>query len=228
MADPLALILSSFAFGILSAGNPCALPLVPGYLGYLSSQSSKLQGREKSFIGITLVLGVTSGMVLFALAATLLHISLGSLLTVATPIIVALLILFGALLITSHNPFYRLPQLTLPKMRNQFVSAFAYGGLYGVIALPCSSLVILPFTVAVSLSGVSLVSAFIIFLAFGLGLGLPVIIVSFLSRAQGDWLVRWFARNNRTMNLLAGVVMIGVAVYDLVIVLPFLRIFLPQ
>ncbi len=228
MADPLALVLSSFGLGILSAGNPCALPLVPGYLGYLSSQSSKLRDREKSFIGITLVLGVTTGMVLFALAATLLHISLGKLLTVATPIVVAVLVLFGALLITSHNPFYKLPQLTLPKMGNQFVSAFAYGGLYGVIALPCSSLVILPFTIAVSLSSVSLVSAFTIFLFFGLGLGLPVIIVSFLSRAQGDWLVRWFAMHNRTMNLLAGVLMIGVAVYDLTIVLPFLRIYLPQ
>ena len=228
MADPLALVLSSFAFGILSAGNPCALPLLPGYIGYLSSQSSKLGDKEKSFIGIILVLGVTTGMVLFALAATLLHISLGNLLTVATPVVVAVLILFGALLITSHNPFYRLPQLTLPKMGNQFVSAFAYGGLYGVIALPCSSLVILPFTIAVSLSSVSLVSAFTIFLFFGLGLGLPVIIVSFLSRAQGDWLVRWFARHNHTMNLLAGVLLIGVAVYDLIVVLPFLRIYLPQ
>jgi cytochrome c-type biogenesis protein len=228
LADPLALVLSSFAFGILSAGNPCALPLLPGYLGYLSSQSSRLGEKEKSFIGIVLVLGVTTGMVLFALAATLLHISLGNLLTVATPIVVAVLIFFGALLITSHNPFYRLPQLTLPKMGNQFVSAFAYGGLYGVIALPCSSLIILPFTIAVSLSSVSLASAFAIFLFFGLGLGLPVIIVSFLSRAQGDWLVRWFARHNHSMNVLAGVLMIGVALYDLVIVLPFLRIYLPQ
>ena len=228
MADPLTLVLSSFAFGILSAGNPCALPLLPGYIGYLSSQSSKFGEREKSFIGIVLVLGVTTGMVVFAFAATLLHISLGSLLTVATPIVVALLILFGALLITSHNPFYRLPQLTIPKIENQFVSAFAYGGLYGVIALPCSSLVILPFTIAVSLSSVSLASAFTIFLFFGLGLGLPVIIVSFLSRAQGDWLVGWFARHNHTMNVLAGVLLMGVAVYELVIVLPFLRVYLPQ
>ncbi len=228
MADPLALVLSSFALGIVSSGNPCALPLLPGYLGYLSSHSSQLRGHERSFIGITLVLGVIGGMVLFAVAATALHVSLGSLLTVATPVVVAVLILFGALLITSHNPFYRLPQLTIPRMKNNFVSAFAYGGLYGVIALPCSSLIILPFTIAVSLSSTSAVSAFAVFLSFGLGLGLPVVIVSFLSRAQGDWLVRWFARHNRSMNLLAGVLLIGVAIYDLVIVLPFLRLYLSQ
>lgn len=228
MGDPLALALSSFALGIISGGNPCALPLLPGYLGYLSSHSSQLRSREKSFIGITLVLGVISGMVLFALAATLLHVSLGSLLTVATPVIVGVLVLFGILLISNHNPFYRLPQVTIPRIDSNFFSAFAYGGLYGVIALPCSSLIILPFTIAVSLSGISLVGAFVVFLSFGLGLGLPVIIVSFISRAQGDWLVRWFARHNRTMNLLAGVLMIGIAVYDVIIVLPFLHLYLPQ
>jgi len=228
MGDPLALVLSSFALGIISGGNPCALPLLPGYLGYLSSHSSQLRSHEKSFIGITLVLGVITGMVLFALAATLLHVSLGSLLTVATPVVVIVLIVFGALLITSHNPFYRLPQLTIPRMQNNFVSAFAYGGLYGVIALPCSSLIILPVTIAVSLSSASLLGAFTVFLSFGLGLGLPVIIVSFLSRAQGDWLVRWFAKHSRTMNFLAGVLLIAVAIYDLIIVLPSLRLYLPQ
>ncbi len=226
MADPSALLLSSFALGILSGGNPCALPLVPGFLGYLSSQSAELRGNEKSFIGITVVLGVITGMVIFAIAAALLHVSLGRLLTVATPVVVAVLILFGALLIANHNPFYRLPQLTLPKMGNHFVSAFAYGGLYGVIALPCSALVILPFTIAVSLSSVSPVSAFAIFLSFGLGLGLPVMIVSFLSRAQGDWLVREFAKRSRIMNTLAGMIMIGVAAYDLIIVLPFIHVYL--
>ncbi len=146
--------------------------------------------------------------------------------TVATPVVVAVLILFGALLIVNHNPFYRIPQLRIPRMGNPLFSAFAYGGLYGVIALPCSSLVILPFTIAVSLSQVAALDAFVIFLAFGLGLGLPVIVVSFLSRAQGDWLVRQFARRTRLMNTVAGIIMIGVAVYDIVIVYPFLRVYL--
>ncbi len=225
MADLLALSASAFSLGILSAGSPCALPLVPGFIGYLSTQAAKLGERAKSFVGIAVILGVTTGMVVFALGAAVFHTSLPILITAATPVVVAILILFGALLIVNHNPFYRLPQVRIPRIGNPLFSAYAYGGLYGVIALPCSSLVILPFTIAVSLSSVSAIEAFLIFLTFGLGLGLPVVIVSILSRAQGDWLVKQLAKRTRLMNTIAGIIMIGVALYDLIILYPFLQLF---
>jgi len=225
MADLLALSASAFSLGILSAGSPCALPLVPGFIGYLSTQAAKLGERTKSFVGIAVILGVTTGMVVFALGAAVFHTSLTILITAATPVVVAILILFGALLIVNHNPFYRLPQVRIPRIGNPLFSAYAYGGLYGVIALPCSSLVILPFTIAVSLSSVSAIEAFLIFLTFGLGLGLPVVIVSILSRAQGDWLVKQFAKRTRLMNTIAGIIMIGVALYDLIILYPSLQLF---
>ena len=225
MADLLALSASAFSLGILSAGSPCAFPLVPGFIGYLSTQAAKLGERAKSFVGIAVILGVTTGMVLFALGAAVFHTSLTILITAATPVVVAILILFGALLIVNHNPFYRLPQVRIPRIGNPLFSAYAYGGLYGVIALPCSSLVILPFTIAVSLSSLSAIEAFLIFLTFGLGLGLPVVIVSILSRAQGDWLVKQFAKRTRLMNTIAGIIMIGVALYDLIILYPSLQLF---
>src|SRR5215469_12748656 len=152
MGDVLALALSAFSLGIISGGSPCALPLVPGFMTYLSSQAGNLGNRGRSFVGIVVILGVTAGMVGFASAATLFHASLTSLLTIATPVVVAVLIIFGSLLIIDRNPFYKIPQFTIPKMRSPLLVAFAYGGLYGVIALPCSSLVLLPFTIAVSLS----------------------------------------------------------------------------
>jgi cytochrome c-type biogenesis protein len=226
MVDLLALSASAFSLGILSGGSPCALPLVPGFVSYLSASAGKLGAYGKSLLGIVVVLGVTSGMVVFALAAAVLHASLTLLITAATPVVIGLLIIFGSLLILNQNPFYRLPQVTLPRMTRPLLSAYAYGGLYGVIALPCSSLIILPFTIAVSLSSVSAIEAFIIFLTFGLGLGLPVMLVSMLSRAQGDWFVRQFASRNRLMNTVAGAIMIGVAVYDLVIIYPFLQLYL--
>jgi cytochrome c-type biogenesis protein len=226
MADVLALSLSAFSLGIISGGSPCALPLVPGFIGYLSTQADKLGERARSLVGIAVVLGVTTGMVVFALGAAIFHTSLTLLITAATPVVVAILILFGTLLILNHNPFYRMPQLRIPRIGNPLISAYAYGGLYGVIALPCGSLVILPFTIAISLSSLSAIEAFLIFLTFGLGLGLPVVIVSIVSRAQGDWLVKQFARRMRLTNTLAGVIMIGIALYDLIILYPSLQLFL--
>ena len=226
MVDFLALSASAFSLGILSGGSPCALPLVPGFIGYLSIQADRLGERARSFVGIAVILGVITGMVVFALGAAVFHTSLTILITAATPVVVAILILFGALLILNHNPFYRLPQVSIPRMGNPLFSAYAYGGLYGVIALPCSSLVFLPLTIAISLSSLSAIEAFLIFLTFGLGLGLPVVIVSILSRAQGDWLVKQFASRTRLMNTIAGVIMIGVALYDLIILYPSLQLFL--
>jgi len=226
MADLLALSASAFSLGILSGGSPCALPLVPGFVGYLATQAERLGERARSLIGIAMILGVITGMVLFAFGAALFHTSLTVLITAATPVVVGILILFGALLILNHNSFYRLPQVHIPRMGSPLFSAYAYGGLYGVIALPCSSLVILPFTIAISLSSLSAFDAFIIFLTFGLGLGLPVVIVSILSRAQGDWLVRQLASRTRLMNTIAGMIMIGVALYDLLILYPSLQLFL--
>ena len=225
MADLLALSASAFSLGILSGGSPCALPLVPGFIGYLSTQADQFGERARSFVGIAVILGVTTGMVVFALGAAVFHTSLTILITAATPVVVAILILFGTLLIVNHNPFYRLPQVHIHRMGNPLLSAYAYGGLYGVIALPCSSLVILPFTIAISVSSLSAIEAFLIFLTFGLGLGLPVVIVSILSRAQGDWLVKQFANRTRLMNTIAGIIMIGVALYDLVILYPSLQLF---
>ncbi|HYY92773.1 MAG TPA: cytochrome c biogenesis protein CcdA [Candidatus Dormibacteraeota bacterium] len=226
MVDLLALSLSAFSLGIVSGGSPCALPLVPGFIGYMSSQASNLGDRGRSLVGLIVILGVTTGMVGFASAATLFHTSLTGLITVATPVVIGILFLFGSLMIINHNPFYRIPQFTLPKMKSPLLTAFGYGGLYGVIALPCSSLVLLPFTIAITLSTVSALQAFIVFLIFGLGLGMPVVVVSMLSRAQGDWLVRQFASRARLMSLIGGAIMIGLAVYDLVILYPQLSLFL--
>jgi cytochrome c-type biogenesis protein len=226
MGDLITLSLSAFSLGIISGASPCALPLVPGFISYLSTQAIKLGNRGRDLVGIVVILGVISSMIGFASVATIFHASLTSLITVATPIVVGILILFGSLLIINRNPFYLIPQLAIPKMQRPLLTAFAYGGLYGVIALPCSSLVLLPFTIAITLSTVSTLEAFGIFLIFGLGLGMPVVIVSLLSRAQGDWLVRQFEIRARLMGLVGGGIMIGLAIYDLVILYPQLSLYL--
>lgn len=169
-------------------------------------------------------------MLAFAAAAAIIRTSLGALLTIATPAVVGVLIFFGTMLVAGHNPFYRLPTLKIPRLRSSLLEAYAYGGLYGIIALPCSATVIIPISFAISVSSnpADALSVFFLFLLFGLGLGLPVIVVSLLSRAQGDWLVRQFAMRSRTMNLVTGAILIGVAIYDLVVVFPLLSLYFPR
>ena len=49
-----------------------------------------------------------------------------------------LLVMLGVLLLLNRNPFKALPQMQAPLLKHRFVNAYAYGLLYGPIALPCS------------------------------------------------------------------------------------------
>jgi cytochrome c-type biogenesis protein len=55
-----------------------------------------------------------------------------------------------------------------------------------------------------------------VFLWFGLGFGLPLLVLSLFSGAFQRQLTLWFARHSRLINILAGLLLIGVAVYDLI------------
>ena len=84
------------------------------------------------------------------------------------------------LLIANINPFKSLPQIRIPALRHPFANAFVYGLLYGPLTLLCSgplvvSIFALSLTVGDALSRMSL------FLWFGLGFGLPLLILSFLA-----------------------------------------------
>jgi cytochrome c biogenesis protein CcdA len=59
-------------------------------------------------------------------------------------------------------------------------------------------------------------SQFWAFLWFGLGLGIPLLALSFLSAALQRQLTILFARYSRTVNFIGGLLLVVVALYDLV------------
>jgi cytochrome c-type biogenesis protein len=118
------------------------------------------------------------------------------------------------MLLLNFNPFKRLPQIQVPLLSNPYTNAFVYGLLYGPIALPCSGpLVVGIFTL--SLTAGEAVSKLGIFLWFGLGIGLPLLALSFLSGATQRWLTRQFALRARSINMVGGMLLVGIGLYDL-------------
>jgi len=55
-----------------------------------------------------------------------------------------------------------------------------------------------------------------IFLSFGLGFGMPLLILSLLSGALQRQLTSLFARHSPIINIIGGLLLIGIAIYDLV------------
>lgn len=205
-------LFTSFSLGLLATTSPCLLPLYPGFLAYLSA--SQPNAGKRPLLGLFVLLGVLTMMVALGFAFSLLSLSIGNALSVLVPLSDGLLLLLGVLLLLGRNPFKRLPQIHSPLVSHPLVNAFLYGLLYGPIALPCSGPLVLGIF-AFSISAAEVSSKLLLFLVFGLGFGSPLLALSFLSRAVQRRLTRSVSIHARWVNLATGVLMIGVAVYDL-------------
>lgn len=49
---------------------------------------------------------------------------------------------------------------------------------------------------------------------FGLGFGLPLLALSLLSGAAQRWITRQFAIRGRLINIIGGVLLVGIGIYD--------------
>jgi cytochrome c-type biogenesis protein len=201
--------------GLLSSTSPCILPLYPGFLAYLSgAQEATGNRRGRYFLGFFVLAGVLTMMLALGLFIALISVSVGQALAVAIPLADLLIIGLGVMLLLNVNPFKRLPQIRVPLLSNPYANAFVYGLLYGPIALPCSGpLVVGIFTL--SLTAGEAVSKLGVFLWFGLGFGLPLLALSFLSGATQRWLTRQFAQHARLINTIGGLLLVGIGLYDL-------------
>jgi cytochrome c-type biogenesis protein len=210
----LELVIPSVFLGILTTGSPCILPLYPAYLAFLSGQRDWGKGKQKYFLGFFVLFGVLTMMLLLGALIALLSISIGKFLSVIVPIADLLILSLGILLILDRNPFKAIPQIKVPALRHPFGTAYLYGFLYGPIAIPCSGPMIVSIF-ALSLSTADFFSKLWVFFWFGIGLGMPLLILSLLSGALQRQLTTLFARHSRLINLIGGLLLVGIAVYDI-------------
>jgi cytochrome c-type biogenesis protein len=216
------ILLSSFSIGLLATVSPCVLPLYPGYLAYLSGGlKSASEGWLRYLLGFAVLAGVLSMMLILGGVIAALSVSVGQALSIVVPLADGVLIILGILLLLGKNPFVRLPQIKVPALSNPLLNAYVYGFLYGPIALPCSG----PFVVsifALSLTPEALAEKMIVFLGFGLGFGMPLLVLSLISGAAQRSITSFFTRHTRWVNLIGGLILIGLGIYDFTINWPLI------
>jgi cytochrome c-type biogenesis protein len=206
---------TSVSLGLLATTSPCVLPLYPGFLAYISGGQSALAGRHsRYFLGFFVLVGVLTMMLALGLVIALLSVSVGEALSIAIPVADLLIISLGAMLLLDRNPFKKLPQVRVPVLSHPYVNAFTYGLLYGPIALPCSGPLVVGIF-ALSLTAGEAISKLGTFLWFGLGFGLPLLALSFLSGASQRWLIQQFTMRARLINVVGGLLLVGIGLYDL-------------
>ena len=206
--------LETVFLGLLATTSPCILPLYPGFLAYLSGQSQAGSNWQKYFLGFFVLAGVLSMMIALGGVIAALSVSIGHVLAYAIPLADLALLGLGILLLSGRNPFKALPQIQIPILSHPFLNAYLYGLLYGPITLPCSG----PLAVSVfalSLTVNDAVSQLWVFLWFGIGFGLPLLVLSLLTGGFQRHLTLLIARHNRLINAISGLLLVTIAIYDI-------------
>ncbi len=105
------------------------------------------------------------------------------------------------------------------------MNAYLYGLLYGPIALPCSGpLVVGVFSLSLGVQG--FVERIVFFLIFGLGFGLPLVLLPLLATARRDWALRQFNQHALLISRVGGLVLILVGAWDLWLNWEFIELYL--
>jgi cytochrome c-type biogenesis protein len=208
-------LVAVFAAGLASAASPCLLPLYPGFLAYLSANAGSLAGRRATgLLGLLVLAGLLTTMIVVGAVLVVVSVPIGRVASFLVPIVDAFLITLGVLLIAGRNPFNRLPGLGVPLVRNPYGQAYVYGVMLGPIALPCAG----PFLAAMLAVSVGFGDAVLrmgTFVVFGLGFGLPLVVLSLLAGARQRSIVRFVTSHHRAIEIVSGVVLIAVALWDL-------------
>lgn len=216
-------LVGSFAIGLATPLTAvCVIPLYPGFIAYLSNRP---EGRlSVKSLGFLVASGVITFMLLFGLLfTTVLEISLTHAIEVVSPIAFALLGLLSIALLADLDIARFTPSVSAPTSQRPVLTAFGYGFFFGGIVIPCNPGLIALFF-ARSLLFADPIMNVANFLAFGLGIGSPLIVLAVVSDRWSSRVIGLLTRHQSVINRGTGVVMLAIALYYLVIVFDLFNI----
>ena len=206
----------AFAAGVVSCASPCVLPLLPGYLSFVSGSSGEEEDRRSFAPMLLFVLGFA--IVFTALGAfsrvfvPVLRSPLGQRVAGALVIVVGLLMVLYALRLGSPRLFAeRRPFLS--KVRPGPMGALPLGMAFAVGWTPCIGPVLAGILGLALAQGGGVWGALLLFF-YSLGLGLPFILIGLGVRRLTGALgfvkrnYHWFAGVGGSLLLVIGVLLV--------------------
>jgi thiol:disulfide interchange protein DsbD len=190
-------IFLALLLGLLVSFTPCIYPMIPITIGILQAQKQS-SVFNNFLVSLSYVMGIAVTFSCLGLLAAYTGQLFGTLVT--NPIVIGIIVAIMIYLAGSMFGFY---EMYIPRFmqshrtmsrRGSLISAFIFGAISGTVASPCLSPGLLLLLTVVSTLGSSL-AGFAMLFAFGVGLGLPLLIIgtfsgslSMLPRA-GMWMI---------------------------------------
>jgi cytochrome c-type biogenesis protein len=205
--------------GLVSFLSPCVLPIVPGFLAYLSGTSLDSEGKSGRFeLFLNSVFFVFGFSFVFALLGVLLNTLLESIAydvqTWLARIGGVIVIFFGLYLVGLVKiPFLEREHKVLVKKKfsSRYLTSFVFGSAFAAGWTPCVGAAL---GAILGLAASNPGTAFYLLLAYAVGLGIPFLLVGIFA-GQADGLIRKYAHQLRYVNIAFGfiLVVLGVLVF---------------
>lgn len=96
------------------------------------------------------------------------------------------------------------------------MSSFLYGLLYGPMTLPCSGPMIIGIFAYGAADMRSVVDSLLYMVAYGLGFGLPLVLLPLFASAKQRVVVQWLARHHIALTRAAGLLMVLIGILNFV------------
>ena len=209
-------LLIAFIGGLVSFLSPCVLPIIPGFLAYLSGTSLSRGGEGKRLnIFLNSVFFVLGFSVIFAILGVLLNTLLESVAYEAqawlSRIGGAIIIFFGLYLVGVIKVGFlnREHKFAVKrKFSSQYATSFAFGSAFAAGWTPCVGAAL---GAILGLAASNPGSAFSLLLAYSIGLGVPFLLVG-LFAAQSVVIINKYAHVLKYVNIAFGVILIALGV----------------
>jgi cytochrome c biogenesis protein CcdA len=130
---------------------------------------------------------------------------------IITPVVFIALLIFSVFLILDIDFGQPIP---VPRLENPVLAALLLGLAFGIILLPCNAA-----SVAILLALAAIPSGFFegtgVFLCFGTGMVLPLIVIAGISQAGQQRILLYLSCHRRVIRGIAGLCMLAIAVWYL-------------
>ncbi len=210
----------SFALlaGLVSFLSPCVLPIIPGFLAYLAGTSLTDAKTHRFEIFINSFFFVLGFSTVFAVLGVLLNTILESVagdISLWLSRLGGVIIIFFGLFLTGllKVPFLEAeykPRVT-KKFSSRYLTSFIFGAAFAAGWTPCVGAVL---GGILGLATAHPGSAFILLLAYAIGLGIPFLLTGLFASHASDFFSR-FAKLLTYLNIIFGafLILLGILVF---------------
>ena len=207
----------AFTAGMVATVNPCGFALLPAYLTYFLGLEGDPAGgtpdaprnpvRRALAVSAAVTLGFVAVFGVMGLVWSSVAEVVGERLPYATLVIGLGLVAVGVAMLRGFEPVVRLPKVQLSGEGRELTSMFLYGVSYAVASLSCTIGVFIS-VVSTTLAGEHALTSVVTFLAYALGMGVTLAVLTLGVALARQGIVHTFRRVLPYMNRISGALMV--------------------